>query len=256
MRISKAILAISSNYLEAIHKESTKYTFELIGCGNFSNACTLIQRISVGSLLGISILERQLPDKNSEEGKAFQKFIKILSEIQQPVRINIILTNSLLDASYTKLIKHYGNIQCYVHPNADVVTDSLINGEVFGSLLLEEDDLYHLSKTDSKHITNTALKTININNYFSEYLLHVFSNCVAYENLETTCIHDTYYKNYKEQNDLILMHMRSWYIGLRCGFDVSGIKAKVYDELMQGLQGETFAERYVLYRYLEDLHEN
>lgn len=253
MSSNKTIFVISSNYLEAIHKESTKYKFELIGCGSFENACKMIQNVSMSSLLGVSILERQLPEIKSKDGKALLKFFDILGDLQQPVRVNIIILNGTLSSGYTKRIKQYENISCYCHNNAEAVTDSMINGEAFGSLLLTDTQMYQINKKADKTLANDSLKTININNYFSEYLLKVFGKYVVYADLEQTCIHDQNYREYADNGDEMLKCMREWYIGIRCNFDVTGCKDKVYELLMQNIDSETFPDRFCLYSYLEDL---
>lgn len=250
MSANKTIFVISSNYLEAVHKESGKYSFELIGCGKFETACRVIQNVSVGTLLGVSIVEQRLPDIKSREGKALLQFLNILGDMQQNIRLNVIVTREALGTGYSKAIKKHKNIQGFCHDNAEAVTDSLINGEVFGSLLLEDAEIYALNKPKEKTFANTALKTININNYFSEYLLKVLNPCIYYATFEQTCLYDSACQEYKEMEDVLLLNMRRWYVGMMCNFDVAGYQEEVYGMLISDVQSETFPERYILYEYL------
>lgn len=250
MSSRKTIFVISSNYLEAVHKESGKYGFELIGCGKFESACKVLPSVSVGALLGIAILEQRLPDIKSKEGKSFLKLLSILGDIQQEVRLNVLLTKEPLGSEYARAIKKYKNIRGYCHDNAEAVTDSLINGEIFGSLLLEDAEMYSINKPKEKPFVNAALKTININNYLSEYLLKVLNTCIPYATLEQTCLFDGATQGYKEAEDDLLRLMREWYICKSCDFDSSGYKERVQEMLLSAIDSETFPERYVMYNYL------
>ena len=253
MDSDKIIFVVSSCYLEAVHKESTKYSFELIGCGGFKKACQLIANVSVGSLLGISIVEQKMPAADSEEGKYFMKFVSILGDLQQKVRLNIVLTQQALDPVFRKRVKQYKNVDGFCHANAESVTDSVINNEVFGSLFLDDSEMYEIKPEVPHVLVNDALKVININNYFSEYLLGVVSPCVNYADLQQTCIHDSWYQKYVESNDKLLQIMRQWYVGITYGFDHETLKDQANVILMDGMETETFPERYILYDYLSNM---
>lgn len=250
MGSSKKIFVVSSNYLEALHKESTKYSFELVGCGNFKTACRLLQGVSVGDLLGVTVVERELPDAKSSDGKAFLKFVKMLGDLQHEVRLNIILVQGSLQNEYRKEIKKWKNITCYCHANAEAITDSVLNSEAFGSLLLEENGMYRFEDEEGYVLSNEALKVINVGNYLSEYLLGVVADCIPYDTLERTCIHDEWHKKYVEANDGLLQKMREWYVGMQCEFDVSDYPEEVKTMVEADLDNVTFPERYILWSYL------
>lgn len=129
----KTVIVISPDYLTAVSKESNKYSFVIQGYGNFELALKGITKVNSCDLLGIGYVGYSLPLVGTKELENMISFLKLCSMFEQKKRM-VFITQT--DASRLRqYVADLENIQIAYFDNKQEITDTLINQNLFGTIL-------------------------------------------------------------------------------------------------------------------------
>lgn len=209
------IYTISPDYLEALYSEAKNYNFCLQGYGNCQDALNGLLKTNISEILGFIFVAQDVDlYKNS-----LVKFIRTCNSLCKHNKKKFIfaLQNSkglsgILNAT------EFNNLKVSYLPNFEVLTDTVINRQLFGSILLDNFEPYVLKKTEHKSV-NFYNKSLNYEPLFSEYVLKCLDKIDVMTNYEQTLLNDDVYQSYVADNAalaIIRKNMIKKMFGLEC----------------------------------------
>lgn len=226
------IFVVSSDYLSAVMQEFKKYHFQLQGYGTFHMASQGILRTNTVDILGIAILADRLPVKGSAEFNDMLEFLyrcdligtnkKVLFLVKEDV--GSILPN-------LQVLKH---LRFYSAGKFDMVTDTLIQKNLFGSILLDCEDAYYFQEKPSIHLGNFTGETLSYVPILSKQLLSCIANFETLGSAKHTLEYDRYYTDFRKRKSNLAL-WRALYIkrcfGEEASYENSAIQTILEEEL-------------------------
>ena len=194
----KVIFVISPDYLEVCFKEAKGYSFFLQGYGSVEEATKGLIKTNVSDILGFVYLASTLPDDlnplvdfmvkcNLMHGN--KKFLFALSD------------NSNLSNIFNAVKFDYLKIS-YL-PNVEVVTDSVINRDVFGSILLDNYKPYLFTPEEKPVLSDFSFNKMVYKPLFPDSFLDCLQPVEKLDSVERTLLYDTVYQNSLQLNPLL-----------------------------------------------------
>ncbi len=201
----KSIFMVSPNYLEKSYNEALKYEFTLQGYGSCENGSKGLLKINVTDILGYVYFAQKLPADLS----SLEEFI---------YRCNLMGGNkkfifALLDSSRINQLnlKNYHNLRFGLINVEEIVTDTLINRDIFGTLLLDNYAPYSAEECSNGIPENQYVYRLRYKPLFSSYILDCLRKINRAESFEQTLMNDEIYLKYCKDNS-ILAKFREYYI--------------------------------------------
>ena len=137
---------------------------------------------------------------------------------------------------------NYDNLNMTYLPDFEILTDTVINKQLFGSVLLDIHEPYLLHEEEKKGVVMQNPK-LQFQPLFSEYILNCLSPIDKLNTLEDTKINDSVYQEYlKDEVDLAFI--RECMINKLFGIDYDK------DKLRDIVDRREEAQQYCMYRAL------
>lgn len=229
----KTAIIISPDYLTAVYKQSHKFSFAIQGYGSFEKAISGILKVNCGELLGCAYISEKLPIQGSVEYKAMNSFLNAVNQLNDSKKMIFILQNSAQQV-LTGIASRLTNVRIYVTGEVPVITDSVIDQNLFGSLILDNTDAYKLNAKENQSSSKT-----------DDFLLHfvpvvsknILSCCDPIDKLETfqlTIENDMIYQDLNQQGNQIFASVRKELIQKAFGITDKRLKIAI-DKMMEDL---------------------
>lgn len=237
--IIKVIYAVSPDYLEALYSEAKKYNFCLQGYGNLEDAIKGLKKTNISEILGFIFVGREL--YYSKEG--LSELLNTCNRLcrYSPKKFIFALQNSkgLADALE---ISSFENLKVSYLPDFEILTDTVINKQLFGSILLDSYEPYLLHEQSEKNVVSQSA-TLKYEPLFSDYVLKCLDPVDKLNTYEMTTLNDKIYQEYlSDGSDLAII--RECFI--KKVFNISYDKKAVREILKYREE----AQQYCVYRAL------
>ena len=196
---------ISPDFLEVSYKEALKYDFTLQGYGNFVDGKNGLLKINRQDLLGFVYFATSLPE-NLEELMDFLHYCDLM-------RNNSMFLFALLNTKGLSAINltEFSNL-CFAYLGIEeVVTDKVLNRDIFGTILLQNYEPYTFEEEKSEVPSVFSVERLQYRPIFSNYVLQCLSKVNLSDSFEKTVAYDEVYRNYSKDNEL-LAEIRKFYI--------------------------------------------
>lgn len=201
----KSIFMISPDFLEVSYKEALKYDFTLQGYGNFVDGKNGLLKINRQDLLGFVYFATSLPE-NLEELMDFLHYCDLMGN-------NSMFLFALLNTKGLSAINlaEFSNL-CFVYLGIEeVVTDKVLNRDIFGTILLQNYEPYTFEEEKPEVPSVFSVERLQYRPIFSNYVLQCLSKVNLSDSFEKTVAYDEVYRNYSKDNEL-LAEIRKFYI--------------------------------------------
>lgn len=201
----KSIFMISPDFLEVSYKEALKYDFTLQGYGNFVDGKNGLLKINRQDLLGFVYFATSLPE-NLEELMDFLHYCDLMGN-------NSMFLFALLNTKGLSAINltEFSNL-CFAYLGIEeVVTDKVLNRDIFGTILLQNYEPYTFEEEKSEVPSVFSVERLQYRPIFSNYVLQCLSKVNLSDSFEKTVAYDEVYQNYSKDNEL-LAEIRKFYI--------------------------------------------
>lgn len=201
----KSIFMISPDFLEVSYKEALKYDFTLQGYGNFVDGKNGLLKINRQDLLGFVYFATSLPE-NLEELMDFLHYCDLMGK-------NSMFLFALLNTKGLSAINlaEFSNL-CFAYLGIEeVVTDKVLNRDIFGTILLQNYEPYTFEEEKSEVPSVFSVERLQYRPIFSNYVLQCLSKVNLSDSFEKTVAYDEVYRNYSKDNEL-LAEIRKFYI--------------------------------------------
>lgn len=216
----KSIIMISPSYLEVAYKEALKYDFTLQGYGSFENGSKGLLKVNVSDILGYVYFANQMPD-NLESFEEFLYRCNLYGN-NKNFLIALIDTKGIHDIDYQK----YSNLTFSYIAISEVVTDLVINRDIFGSILLHNYQPYIFEEKQAQSINFGDVYKLRYEPLFSSYILRCLYSVNRLETFEETLQADMVYHEYVKDSS-VLAEIRKFYI--KTYFEAGLDNTKLYD---------------------------
>lgn len=213
----KIIMVISPDYLSAVYEESKKYSFMIQGYGSFAEACKRLLRVNSGNLLGIAYLGENLPQAGSKEYKAMCEFMKYCDLLEDSKKMVFVIQGA--EQGLSQATKELKQLRVFVTSGEPVITDSVINKQIFGSILLDTREAYKLQEDNSSTRDNNDDFLLQYTPMIGQMYLQCFSPIEVLSTAQETLENDQVYKSCKDNENSLLALLRKRCIQKK--FDIS-----------------------------------
>lgn len=235
----KVLFVVSPDYLDAVFAEAKKYDFYLQGYGNLESAYKGLMKTNISDILGFVYLADSLPD-NLGPLAEFVKKCDILNESRKFIFALRDTTNLQVLLNQLKV----SNIKIGYLPELEVITDSVINKDIIGSILLDSYKPYKLNETEVNDVKRFSVNRLHYEPLFSDSIFDCFGAVEKLATVEQTLNYDAFYNKYKDFNK-VLTEIRKCFILREFGevLDKKKLLELIKDEV----------EHYCEYRALVDI---
>lgn len=240
-----SIIMVSPNYLEASYKEATKYDFTLQGYGSPNLASKGLLKVNSSAILGFVYLADKLP----EDIVSFEEFLYRCNLISNGKKFLFALLNwsNLGNLDLSK----YDNLNFKLFKIDEVVTDTVINRYVFGSILLANYEPYIFNPTENMSLPSFGTYTLQYKAIFSELVLQCLHRVNLCNTYEETIEQDEVYHHYCNINS-DLANFRAFYIKT---FFYNYVDMGVLNSIVESkINEESYSEYRALLHLLNDKH--
>ena len=185
------IFAISPEYLVALDKEAKDYNFDLLGYGNFADAKNGLRTVNSREISGYLYLATSLTKE-----KGLEDFLALCNiQCKYKPRKFIICVKEAKNLFKQIDFSKYKNLQFkLVRFGSYGVSDTLINRELFGSLLLSVSPVYEFKEKQAKPLSMLSA-TKKYSALFPKEVMEIFSPPVALDNLNLVLRNDEIYQH-------------------------------------------------------------
>lgn len=133
--MGKVIIVISPDYLQAMCEEAEKYSFFIQGYGKFEKAAARLVYTNAIDILGFVYVAEDLPPRGSDEWKYMLRFLGLCNLMAIKRKFVIVIQNQIKTSVLTEL-KKFRHLNIVYNDNIEFITDTVINKNIFGSILL------------------------------------------------------------------------------------------------------------------------
>lgn len=188
----KVIYVVSPDYLEALYTEAKNYTFCLQGYGNFYDATKGLLKTNISDILGFCYVGTELFYEKSDTS-AYLETCNMLCR-NNTKKFIFALQNSRGLADVLK-ISDFKNLNVSYLPDFEILTDTVINKQLFGSILLDNYSPY-LIKDEQPPVFKVENPSLQYQTLFSDYVLQCLNPIDKLATFEDTKLNDNIYQEY------------------------------------------------------------
>lgn len=228
------IFMISPSYLEAAFNEAKQYDFFLQGYGSFSMGLQGFTQINLVDLLGIVFLV----ENESYLLKNSEKFLKLCNSMESNKKVLVVSQSDL--SRFKSFAQQFSNLRFSYLPNVEVITDDVINRQIFGSILLDNFKPYKIESSANEVLATYHYTPLNYKPLISVYLLDCISKVVVLDSLKKTLLTDKVYQQYVKDKSF-LTKFRECYIRKVMNLEVN------LEELKQIVEFSDINRKYLYY---------
>lgn len=204
------VFVVSPSYLEATFVESKKYNFDFQGYGSFHRAISGVVTLNALDCLGFAYVGVSLPEKGSEEYKDMLLFFKRCDRMTAGKKVVLIVLEGITSAQ-AKILKTFSHLR-FVTPNKfDCVTDSLLNRNLFGSLLLDNYAPYEFGKGRSTGKRDFCSASLSFCPVVNQTVVDCLNPVERLTTLQLTLEHDAVLRGYVRSKSS-MEHLRRYLI--------------------------------------------
>lgn len=197
------LFVISPDYLDAMVAETKKYSFVLQGYGNVEDARLGLRKTNLVEILGFIYFGKSLP----KDMDGLKRFVRLLDVACRDTKKKFIFVCpdagrvvDVLPSEYRK------NLDVEVYSDYTYVTDTMINRELIGNVLLANYSPYKMDeKTDTGLPMFSGTPRLRYEPIFPEYLLRFFDGVQKRGDCETTFLYDQHLKELEEKDACLAM---------------------------------------------------
>lgn len=229
----KVVFMISPDFLSSAFKEAEKYSFELQGYGNFEMACKRLAYVNAADLLGFVYICKTPNGVGTKEYKAMLEFFHLCDLIGADKKFLMVSQGSFSD--YLSDLRKFKHVRFALLQNVEFITDTLLNRDVFGSILLDNYEPYIFKKEKPISLGDYTCPTLEWKGIVPPALFDVEEKVRPLENLEDTLENDLVMQRYKE-NPLICK-LREAVIRKSTGEEWNNT-LKEFDKMLDGLDNK------------------
>lgn len=238
------IFMVSPDYLEVLYKEASKYKFGLQGYGSFKLACSGVHKTNPLDIIGYAFILENFPELQSSEGKSMLKLLRMINDFETPKDVVFAVVNG--QPRLNDLAKKFTRVKFSYVLEANPLTDTIINRDVFGSLLLSAYKPYVFQDETSFKLGDFGSPILRYTPLFNQYSLQCLSDAACLDSVEHTLEEDVPFREYTLSNDEIMQLLRKAKVFKEFGLVFR--EREVLDGLIENVQD---VQRWSLYRALE-----
>lgn len=243
----KTIFAVSPDYLEVMYQEAIKYDFVLQGYGNIAMALQGLLQVNVSEILGFVVLVDNISNLKHDLYNLFFA----LDLIESPKKL-LLVSRGQNPFNVEELKNDYPHVNFHQLFGLEVITDEVINREIFGSILLDNYEPYVLEK---KEVIVTRPEVVNLLKYnpvIPSYVTNCLNEVLVLNTVDMTIEADEVLRTYDRDKSKLAI-FRENYIYAICGLDINE------DKLLSAIKEERgnqsmYCIYYALYRLIKETH--
>lgn len=197
------IFVISPQYLNVTYTESKKYSLAIHGYGSFRRACSGLLKTNVLDILGFAFIGNALPESDSEEFECMKKFLRKVNLLQANKKfVFVVLDGITLSNEYLRSLSY---VRFFVAQNMQCMSDTVINKNVFGSLLLDKYKPYQrIPDADSFSPNEFTIPTMHVEPLISDYVLQCIKDPYSFSSIDDALKNDEIYNAYFDANNPLM----------------------------------------------------
>ena len=200
------LFVISPDYLDAMIAETRKYSFTLQGYGNVEDARLGLRKTNLGEILGFIYFGKNLPKDTGD----LRRFVGLLNLACRNTRKKFIFAGS--DAGRIASIlppECRQNLDVEIFSDYSYVTDTMINRELIGNVLLANYSPYKMDeKPDASLPLFGGTPRLRYEPIFPKRLLRFFEGVQKRGDCESTLLYDQHLKELEEKDACLAMLRR------------------------------------------------
>lgn len=232
----KSIILVSPEYLEVCYNEALKYDFTIQGYGSFELAAKGLLCVNASSILGYAYLGNALPADTT----ALHNFLYRCNLCGEKKMLFAMLDTKGIEQIN---VKDYPNLSFSVVKIEEVVTDTVINRDIFGSILLTNYKPYTLKDEhddipDIQHVYRLQYKPV-----FNSYMLECLKRVNLLDSFEETLQHDAVFQKYQKDKSVLAAYRKHY---IRTYFEANLNTSELY-EILETVDNDGL---YCVYRAL------
>lgn len=196
------IYLVTPDYMLAIVKESSAYSFKIKGYSDCARASKSLVKTNQQSILGYLIVYEELPEDLTD----LVRFINLINRVGDKDTVVLLcldnddgLTDYLIPAIKTD------NINFMYTSGYDVMTDRFIRGTLFGTIISKKFKPY-VDELQVNELVTSYNYNLGVKPVLPQDILLILSPVVKLDTLENTRIHDVVLKEHI--NDSLLAYLR------------------------------------------------
>lgn len=197
------IFVVSPMYLEIIIRESKRFSFDLQGYGSFELAKKGLLKVNATDLIGYGFISDSMPNIETAEYNNMLEFLNLCNLMGK--RKFVVITRNALQGRYVGVLKQFSNLEFYVSSGNEYITDSLINTNVFGSLLMTVREPYKLKPDEKQSIKEFVCPTMHLVPAVNNFMLQCLDPISKLESIEQTKEYDSIYQDYVKTKSVLAL---------------------------------------------------
>lgn len=246
----KVIFVVSPDYLEACYKEAQGYDFFLQGYGSLEAASKGLLKTNAFDILGFVYLAQALP----EDLNPLVNFMLKCNLLHSNRKFIFALQDNSNLSNIFNAVK-FDNLRISYLPSVEVVTDSIINKDIFGSILLDNYKPYLLQPEERPALSDFSFNKLVYKPLFPDSFLRCLDPVEKLDSVEHTLLYDSIYQDYTTFNPK-LAEIRKGFVLREFGHTISkkdyldlikdeSVNYCLYRVLVQALtEGDTYEENF------------
>lgn len=223
----KVVLFVSPDFLEAAYRESEKFSFCIQGYGSILTATKRLIYTNAEDVLGFVYLVKNLPSKNSSEWKYLKEFISECCLMDTGKKFMIATQGSA--SALVNECKGLRGLKMVYLQNIEYVSDTVLNRDIFGSILLDNYKPYVFSRPVPESLSGYTFKPLSCDLLVPRYTFDLFDTVHPMQEVESTIENDIIFMKYR--NNLVLSGLRKLYILWSMSEDIALCETDVRKEI-------------------------
>jgi len=243
----KTIFVVSPDYLDVLYHEAIKYDFVLQGYGDVSKALQGLLQVNVSDVLGFVVLA----DNIESIAEDLYNLFFAIDLIESPKKLLLVSRGSNpFDIAVLK--KDYPHVNFHQLLNLEVITDEIINREVFGSILLDNYEPYIFDNKKSLPIKVEKTEYLSFDPVIPSYVTDCLNEVLIMNTVDQTLEADTVFSRYDKDKSKLLWFRKN-YIYKVCGVPIDEDRLL---RIIEEERGNSFMHciYYALYELIKDTH--
>ena len=243
----KTIFVVSPDYLDALYHEAIKYDFVLQGYGDISKALQGLLQVNVSDVLGFVVLVDNI-ELIAED--LYNLFFAI--DLIESSKKLLLVSRGSNPFDIVALKKDYPHVNFHQLLNLEVITDEIINREVFGSILLDNYEPYVFNDKKNQPTRIERTEYLSFNPVIPSYVTDCLNTVLIMNTVEQTLEADAVFSRYDKDKSKLLWFRQS-YIYKVCGVPIED------DKLLRIIEEERsnpfmHCIYYALYKLIKNTH--
>ena len=198
----KIIFVISPDYLEVIYNQAIGYDFYIQGYGSIEAAMQGLVKTNISDILGFAYVADKLDDDLNPLANFIDRCDMLVVNSKKRRKFIFALQDTTGLMNIFNIRKYEGIKAMYV-PQLDVVTDVVINQNIFGSILLDNYKPYILKEDVKKESPNWTHKKLQYSPLFSQVYFDCLQPPDCLDSYEQTLLYDKVYQDFLGFNPIL-----------------------------------------------------